>query len=401
MLKIKFKTIITTGIWPSYLLTAIVFLFFTQAQATNVSPADSIGMEKKGNKILVLHKVGAGESLSVIARKYRTSISEILAENELKDQKIKIDQVIKVPYITKPVKQMAAGQKTHSVASGDNLSKIAQKYKVSLADLRKWNNLGDDKVKIGQQIIVSGTKAVAKNETPQKEIPKQKETRNLVDETKINTEGQKVYIIKPGESLYKVSTMYKVSVDDLKKWNNLDSDEISIGQELLVEPPAKQENAPVKTNIPDKNTIIKKDTGKDSVKADKTIIKKTEKITVIKKEEKEIERPTIKEGDKKDHNFVIKNENGIEKYIETGMAEMIDDAGSNEMFLALHRSAPVGTVIQVRNLMNDQSVFVRVVGKLPDTGANDKLIVKISKRAYDRLAAIDKRFRVEVSYMPQ
>jgi rare lipoprotein A (peptidoglycan hydrolase) len=70
------------------------------------------------------------------------------------------------------------------------------------------------------------------------------------------------------------------------------------------------------------------------------------------------------------------------------------------MFLALHRTAPVGTIMQVRNQMNDLSVFVKVIGKLPDTGANDKVIVKLSKKAYERLAALDKRFRVELSYMP-
>ena len=50
--------------------------------------------------------------------------------------------------------------------------------------------------------------------------------------------------------------------------------------------------------------------------------------------------------------------------------------------------------------MNGQNVYVRVIGKLPETGANEKVIVRISKKAYQRLAAIDNRFRVEVSYMP-
>lgn len=56
------------------------------------------------------------------------------------------------------------------------------------------------------------------------------------------------------------------------------------------------------------------------------------------------------------------------------------DSGNSDMFLALHRTAPVGTIMQVRNQMNDLSVFVKVIGKLPDTGANDKVVVKISKK---------------------
>jgi hypothetical protein len=48
--------------------------------------------------------------------------------------------------------------------------------------------------------------------------------------------------------------------------------------------------------------------------------------------------------------------------------------------------------------MNNREVFVRVMGKLPDTALTDKLIIRISKSAYDRLGAIDQRFRVEVTY---
>jgi hypothetical protein len=50
--------------------------------------------------------------------------------------------------------------------------------------------------------------------------------------------------------------------------------------------------------------------------------------------------------------------------------------------------------------MNDQTVFVRVVGPIPPTGDNGKLLLKISKKAYDRLGAVDSRFPVEVSYIP-
>src|SRR5690606_34188431 len=88
------------------------------------------------------------------------------------------------------------------------------------------------------------------------------------------------------------------------------------------------------------------------------------------------------------------------KITETGMAEVITNAGDNNKYLALHKSAPIGTILQVKNIMNGQNVYVRVIGKLPETGANEKVVVRISKKAYQRLAAIDNRFRVEVSYMP-
>jgi hypothetical protein len=56
--------------------------------------------------------------------------------------------------------------------------------------------------------------------------------------------------------------------------------------------------------------------------------------------------------------------------------------------------------MQVRNIMNGQSVYVRVIGQLPDTGENSNILVRLSPRAVQRLATPDSRFRVETSYVP-
>ena len=77
---------------------------------------------------------------------------------------------------------------------------------------------------------------------------------------------------------------------------------------------------------------------------------------------------------------------------------MIEGTDGNRKYLALHRTAKAGAIIKVRNELNNREVFVRVVGPLPDTGVNDKIVIKISKSAYDRLGAIDPKFRVEITY---
>ena len=87
-----------------------------------------------------------------------------------------------------------------------------------------------------------------------------------------------------------------------------------------------------------------------------------------------------------------------DEIIEAGVAELIEGTEGNRKYLALHRSAPVGTILKVRNEMNNREVFVRVMGKLPESAVNDKLIIKLSRSAYDRLGAIDPRFRVELTY---
>ena len=81
------------------------------------------------------------------------------------------------------------------------------------------------------------------------------------------------------------------------------------------------------------------------------------------------------------------------------MAELIEGTEGNRKYLALHRTAPVGTILKIKNEMNNREVFVRVMGKLPEgAGADSKTVIRISKSAYDRLGAIDPRFRVQVTY---
>ena len=77
---------------------------------------------------------------------------------------------------------------------------------------------------------------------------------------------------------------------------------------------------------------------------------------------------------------------------------MIEGPQSTSKFLALHRTAKPGSILLIRNELNNQMVFVRVIGKLPSTGANEKLVVKISRAAWENINAVNRKLRVKVSY---
>jgi hypothetical protein len=89
---------------------------------------------------------------------------------------------------------------------------------------------------------------------------------------------------------------------------------------------------------------------------------------------------------------------GTDEVHELGLAELIEGTEGNRKYLALHRTAKTGSILKVRNELNNREVFVRVAGPLPNTGVNDKLVIKISKSAFDRLGGVDQKFRVEVTY---
>ena len=92
------------------------------------------------------------------------------------------------------------------------------------------------------------------------------------------------------------------------------------------------------------------------------------------------------------------NSGGFKNIRETGQAELIEGTGGHKKYLVLHRTAPVGTIMRVKNEENDVTIFARVVGTLPETGDNSKLVIKLSQAAFDQLKAVNGRFPVEVMY---
>lgn len=93
------------------------------------------------------YTVKRGDSLSVIAKRYKVGISQLKAFKDLKSNTIRIGQKLVLP-------QLADTQIEHQVKSGDSLWKISSHYKVSITKLKQWNNLSSDHLKIGKKLTV-------------------------------------------------------------------------------------------------------------------------------------------------------------------------------------------------------------------------------------------------------
>ncbi len=222
----------------------------------------------------------------------------------------------------------------------------------------------------------------------------------------------KYHIVEAGETLYAISRMYDITVEQLMEWNKLKSSALDIGQKLLVGGNALP-NEPAKV-ITEKGNQIHVVTQGEGLYG----IARIYNITVddiIKWNQLQSTSLLVGQalivGIDKDANYVhpikidtthesLSKRYEIEKVIESGLASIIEDSETTNKYLALHRTANVGAIIAVRNEMNDQMVFVRVVGKLPNTGVNTKVVIRISDAAYKKLGAIDSKFRVQLSYLP-
>jgi hypothetical protein len=162
---------------------------------------------------------------------------------------------------------------------------------------------------------------------------------------------------------------------ELRKWNNLTSDRLQEGQRLIVSDPAGSTS----TIAVDKSNLL-------PAKAAVTAAPATAAAAT--------QTPTEATAPVKE-----KGPEDIKKKIETGIAELIDVPDNSGKFLALHRTAPIGTLVLVKNLTNNQSIWVKVIGRLPNGDA--KVIIKLSPKAFEKLNAVDKRVRAEISYLLQ
>lgn len=360
----------------------IKLLFLLALSVNSGSPTDSIGIETVNGKTFVIHKVDEKETLFGISRRYRTTVDAILQHNASAGSGLAVGQILRVPY-TQPVSKPSRDGIVHKVVPKETLYSISRTYGVSMEDIRAWNGLTDNGLAIGQELVIrrSAASPVARPQPVQHESPRPFSRKGA-------------HTVEQGETLFSIARQYQISVDDLKNWNNLSTNEISIGQTLYVAQPergvvsiseAAKHPVPTQTGEPRREQTATNDTPPPAQPP----------VRSVPSSKSASPSPTGQSAESIRISESLKNGDEI---IEGGLAELIEGTEGNRKYLALHRTAPMGTILKVRNEMNNREVFVRVMGKLPDTAMTDKLIIKISKSAYDRLGAIDPRFRVEVTY---
>ncbi|MGR5149869.1 N-acetylmuramoyl-L-alanine amidase [Photobacterium alginatilyticum] len=177
-------------------------------------PEGTLFAARKGG---VKHKVTSGQSLSVIASKYGTSVAALKKVNKLSSNTLKVGQVLVIPgstvaaasrtaslASTKPA-QRTVRVTTHTVKRGEFLGKIATNYGVTVASIRSLNKLRSDELAIGQKL-------------------------------KIDTSNRKAmkHTVKRGEFLGKIASRYGISVNSLRQANKLSSDTLAVGQQLTI-----------------------------------------------------------------------------------------------------------------------------------------------------------------------
>lgn len=195
------------------------------------------------------YKIRRGDTLSTVARRYRTSVAYLRDLNDLPKRKpLRVGMRIQVPDRT-PVKnrpqtvQSVAKNSTkvetvqvgdsryHIVQSGDSLFSIAKQYSTTINELQKLNNIKKRTVlKIGMKIKIPGSSsAVAKN--AKQNVVKNNSSKKSVK----NIAKKKIHVVRRGENLSRIAEKYKVAVADLKQSNNIrNPSSLHVGAKILI-----------------------------------------------------------------------------------------------------------------------------------------------------------------------
>jgi membrane-bound lytic murein transglycosylase D len=141
----------------------------------------------------------------------------------------------------------------HKVKSGESLGVIADKNNVSISDLRKWNNIKGSTINAGQSLVIQTTKKITVNEVIKKPKPKAEAiVSNVENAVAENTEKPVVnkyadakskidmkedyYIVQKGDSIFSITRKFpNLTADDLKKKNDLKTDNIQPGMKLKIQ----------------------------------------------------------------------------------------------------------------------------------------------------------------------
>jgi membrane-bound lytic murein transglycosylase D len=175
------------------------------------------------------YEVQRGDNLFSIAKKFNVRLEDLKKWNNLDDLNVQQGSKLALANTEEVSKEEEPKTETkiveYKVKKGDNLGSIAHKYNVAVAEIKEWNEMEDNNVKLGASLIVS-KKEIAVNEI--KSSKKESLASNDRDEVKL-------YYVKKGDSLFSIAKKYPgVTISDIKKWNGIKNESLKPGMKLKI-----------------------------------------------------------------------------------------------------------------------------------------------------------------------
>ena len=151
-----------------------------------------IPVRQEENPSQNIYTIKKGDTLYSIANEFDTTPADIIQSNNLTSTILSIGQKLNIP------SKIQDEKNTYIVNKGDTLYNIAKKFNADINKIKEINNLSNDILSIGQQLIIPSSQAT--------------------------------YIVKSGDTLYSIAKRFNKTIDELRELNNITNNILNIGQ---------------------------------------------------------------------------------------------------------------------------------------------------------------------------
>ena len=172
---------------------------------------------------MFMYTVVAGDTLYKIAQKYNATVDEIINLNYLKSPNLSIGQVLRIPEMyTKEEDMVLPNYTTYVVKKGDTLYSISNAFNVTVDTILKDNGLTDKNLNVGQTLKIRYEEDIIEECFGEDYTPPD------------TLESTITYVVKKGDNLYDIARRYNTSTTNIIKINNLQNNNLSVGQILKI-----------------------------------------------------------------------------------------------------------------------------------------------------------------------
>ena len=186
------------------------------------------------------YRVRKGDSLSEIADKFGVSINDLKKWNGLTSNSIVAGKTLKIFSNTNPgntaygdnSNNRTANLTYYKVKKGDTIGEIARKFNVKVSDIIAWNNIKNNKILTGSRIKIYSNSSIYDLEedlTDNEPVNRNERKETVTTKSKSNSD---FHIVKSGESLYSIAKKYNTTVAQLKQLNNMKNNNIKAGDKI-------------------------------------------------------------------------------------------------------------------------------------------------------------------------
>ncbi len=171
----------------------------------------------------IYHHIRRGENLFTIAKRFGVTIADLRDWNNLSENKIYAGQNLKIYTDRTAIADNTSNSNRmnlyrYRVRKGDTVGELAEKFGVTSSKIRTWNGLNNNRIYYGQTLKIYSSENAS----------------SLGDVTTKSSANVNYYKIKPGDTIGEIAELYRVSASSIRKWNGMRSNSIVAGKTLKI-----------------------------------------------------------------------------------------------------------------------------------------------------------------------